>query len=133
MNRDANLFARMGYMLSVLYGCELLSAIDPPVNSEKEQSATAWARYFTDYLLAQQMKFFGTSIETREEINYHAPRKVEIYNALPEEFSTAELVDVCIKNNSSYAKNTNKLTGPWVKNGYCENVGRGLYRKIKQK
>lgn len=133
MNRDADLFVRMGYMLSVLYGCELGSAIDQPVNSEKEQSATAWARYFTDYLLAQQMKFFGTSIETREEINYHAPRKAEIYNALPEEFSTADLVDVCIKNNSSYATNTNKLTGPWVKNGYCESVGRGLYRKIKQK
>lgn len=133
MNRDANLLARMGYMLSVLYGCELRSAIDPPVNSEKEQWATAWARYFTDYLLAQQMKFFGTSIETREEINYHAPRKVEIYNALPEEFSTTDLVDVCIKNNSSYAKNTSKLTGPWIKSGMCVRVANGQYRKIRQK
>ena len=132
MNRDANLFVRMGYMLSVLYGCELGSAIDQPVNSEKEQSATAWARYLTDYLLAQQMKFFGTSIETREEINYRAPRHQEIYDALPEEFSTTELIDVCIKNNSSYAKNTNKLTGPWIKNGMCVRVVKGQYRIIKK-
>ena len=132
MNRDTALYARIGYMLSVLYGCELHSPIDQHINSDKEKAATEWAGSFTDYLLAQQLKFLGESIETKQETDYKAPKMPKnIYNALQEEFTTTEFRDICRKIGSSYETNTNKLLGAWVKNGCCIKLGQGKYKKTK--
>lgn len=132
MNRDADLFARMGYMLSVMYGCELHSIDEQASNDDKEKAATAWARYLTDYLLYQQFVYFGNSIENSKEITYKVPKIPHVYNALPEEFTTAEFRAVCEKYGSSYKDNTKTGIDSWILDGWCVKLGYGKYKKIKK-
>lgn len=130
MNRDTLLLQRMGYVLSLLYGCELYSPIQNAVNADAQKAATDWAIYLADCLLEQQLKYFSVSIETAKQKKYTPARCPDVYAALPDEFDYDQLVNECKRQNSAYQKQITKLTGPWIQQHLLEEVAKHQYRKI---
>lgn len=133
-------FTRTAYMFSVLYGCDQTEWNEQPrlEDEEKRKACLAWAKYLAEYSLSQTLRFCRKQFELCAG---ELPPQVDcpdLFEPLPDTFTTQELADICVKMNH-YKGNHQKVLSLWKRNLWIENVKnergaiqRGQFRKIKK-
>lgn len=115
--RSMEMAISIGFILYLSNGCHYSDEI------------REYQNYFLEHDLAAKMIFFADDWMRECSTDTTRPRRVfDIYNELPNEFTSQQVRDLRIKYNCNDS-NPKTLIGSWHNRGKVITIGRGLYRK----